>query len=253
MSNIQPKQFTIYIEMFRLIDRIGSTEKRDEFLGKLFDWYFKDEKPNLEPNSYEEDVWINITKPIISYKSKVLNGSKGGRPRKNKKTEVESEIKSEKESETITTSDVIVVVNNNTLNNKDKSISKEDNTNEDSNRDRVIGKEEEKETSPDSILDFVEKNYGRSLTPYEFEEVNNLVEVHSEPIVLKAYKVAFEQGHNKLSYIKGILKAWKDCGLDTLEKIEEDLKKGKKSASERRIDAIFARARAIRRERGEEE
>ena len=253
MSNIQPKQFTIYIEMSRLIDRIGSTEKRDEFLGKLFDWYFKDEKPNLEPNSYEEDVWINITKPIISYKSKVLNGSKGGRPRKNKKTEVESEIKSEKESETITTSDVIVVVNNNTLNNKDNSISKEDNTNEDSNRDRVIGKEEEKETSPDSILDFVEKNYGRSLTPYEFEEVNNLVEVHSEPIVLKAYKVAFEQGHNKLSYIKGILKAWKDCGLDTLEKIEEDLKKGKKSASERRIDAIFARARAIRKERGEDE
>lgn len=240
----QPKQFTIYIEMFRLIDRINDTEKRDEFLGKLFDWYFKDKKPNLEPNSYEEDVWINITKPIISYKSKVVNGSKGGRPRKNKKTEVESEIKSEKESETITTSDVIVVVNNNTLNNKNNSISKESNTNEDSNRDRVIGEEEEKETSLDSILDFVEKNYGRSLTPYEFEEVNNLVESHSEPIVLKAYKVAFEQGHNKLSYIKGILSTWKDCGLDTLEKIEEDLKKGKRSASERKLDAVFARARA---------
>lgn len=240
----QPKQFTIYIEMFRLIDRINDTEKRDEFLGKLFDWYFKDKKPNLEPNSYEEDVWINITKPIISYKSKVVNGSKGGRPRKNKKTEVESEIKSEKESETITTSDVIVVVNNNTLNNKNNSISKESNTNEDSNRDRGVEKEEEKETSLDSILDFVEKNYGRSLTPYEFEEVNNLVESHSEPIVLKAYKVAFEQGHNKLSYIKGILSTWKDCGLDTLEKIEEDLKKGKRSASERKLDAVFARARA---------
>lgn len=240
----QPKQFTIYIEMFRLIDRINDTEKRDEFLGKLFDWYFKDKKPNLEPNSYEEDVWINITKPIISYKSKVVNGSKGGRPRKNKKTEVESEIKSEKESETITTSDVIVVVNNNTLNNKNNSISKESNANEDSNGDRGVEKEEEKETYPNSILDFVEKNYGRSLTPYEFEEVNNLVESHSEPIVLKAYKVAFEQGHNKLSYIKGILSTWKDCGLDTLEKIEEDLKKGKRSASERKLDAVFARARA---------
>lgn len=240
----QPKQFTIYIEMFRLIDRINDTEKRDEFLGKLFDWYFKDKKPNLEPSSYEEDVWINITKPIISYKSKVVNGSKGGRPRKNKKTEVESEIKSEKESETITTSDVIVVVNNNTLNNKNNSISKESINNEDSNRDRGVEEEEEKETYPNSILDFVEKNYGRSLTPYEFEEVNNLVESHSEPIILKAYKIAFEQGHNKLSYIKGILSTWKDCGLDTLEKIEEDLKKGKRSASERKLDAVFARARA---------
>ncbi|CCX36463.1 dnaD domain protein [Clostridium sp. CAG:1000] len=243
--NKQPKQFTIYIEMFRLIDRIENVEKRDEFLGKLFDWYFKDKKPNLEPNSYEEDVWINITKPIISYKSKVVNGSKGGRPRRNKKTEVESEIKSENESETITTSDVIVVVNNNTLNkNKKNIISKESNTNEDSNRDRVAGKEEEKETFPNSILDFVEKNYGRSLTPYEFEEVSNLVETYSEPIILKAYKIAFEQGHNKLSYIKGILSTWKDCGLDTLEKIEEDLKKGKRSASERKLDAVFARARA---------
>lgn len=243
--NKQPKQFTIYIEMFRLIDRIENVEKRDEFLGKLFDWYFKDKKPNLEPNSYEEDVWINIAKPIISYKSKVVNGSKGGRPRRNKKTEVESEIKSEKESETITTSDVIVVVNNNnTLKNKNNIISKESINNEDSNRDRVIGEEKEKETSLGSILDFVEKNYGRSLTPYEFEEVNNLVNTHAEPIVLKAYKIAFDQGHNKLSYIKGILKAWKDCGLDSLEKIEEDLKKGKRSASERKLDAVFARARA---------
>jgi DnaD/phage-associated family protein len=244
MKNNQPKQFTVYLEMFRLIDRIENTEKRDKFLGKLFDWYFKEKEPNLKPNSYEEDVWINITKPIKSYKSKVVNGSKGGRPRKNKKTEIESKIKTENESETITTSDVVVVVNNNTLNNKNNSISKDSNTNEDSNRDRVIGEEKEKETFPNSIIDFVEKNYGRSLTPYEFEEVNNLVNTHTEPIVLKAYKVAFEQGHNKLSYIKGILSTWKDCGLDTLEKIEEDLKKGKRSASERKLDVVFARARA---------
>ncbi len=236
----QPKQFTIYIEMFRLIDRIEKIERRDKLLGQFCDYYFKDKEPNLEPNSFEEDIWLNLTRVVDKYKSKVINGSKGGRPRKNKKTE----IKSEKESETITTSDVIVVVNNNTLNNKNNSISKESNTNEDSNRDRVIGEEEEKETFPSSIINFVEKNYGRSLTPYEFEEVNSLVETHSEPIVLKAYKVAFEQGHNKLSYIKGILSTWKDCGLDTLEKIEEDLKKGKRSASERKLDAVFARARA---------
>ncbi len=244
MKDNQPRQFTVYLEMFRLIDRIENTEKRDKFLGQFFDYYFKNEKPNLEPNSFEEDIWLNLTKPIDKYKSKVVNGSKGGRPRKNKETEIESKIKTENESETITTSDVVVVVNNNTLNNKNNSISKDSNTNEDSNRDRVIGEEEEKETSLGSILNFVEKNYGRGLTPYEFEEVNSLVKTHSESIVLKAYKVAFEQGHNKLSYIKGILKTWKDCELDTLEKIENDLKKGKKSASERKLDAVFARARA---------
>ena len=244
MNNNQPKQFTIYIEMFRLIDRIENIERRDKLLGQFCDYYFKNKKPNLEPNSFEEDIWLNLTRVVDKYKSKVVNGSKGGRPRKNKKTEIKTKIKTENESETITTSDVVVVVNNNTLNNKNNSISKEEDSNKD--RDRIVRKEEEeeKETSLGSILDFVEKNYGRSLTPYEFEEVNSLVNTHTEPIVLKAYKVAFEQGHNKLSYIKGILKGWKDCGLDTLEKIENDLKKGKKSASERKLDAVFARARA---------
>ena len=229
-----PKQMTIYLEIFRLINTIEPKEKRNDFLGKLVDWYFKEEKPNFEPNSYEEIIWENVLKPINKYKSCVTNGCKGGRPRRNKKTETKSEIKTESESETITTSDVIVVVNNNTLNNEEK-ISKED-----SNRDRAIGEEEEKETFPDSIFDFVEKNYGRTLTPYEFEEVNDLVKAHTEPVVLKAYKIAFEQSVNKLSYIKGILKTWKDCGLDTLEKIEDDMKKGKKSASERKLQKIFA-------------
>lgn len=98
------KSFTLYSEIFRLIDTIQPIEKRDYFLGQLLDFYFKDKKPNFKENSVEEIIWQNISKPIISYKSKVLNGSKGGRP---KKTETETEIKSESK----TTSDVYVNVN----------------------------------------------------------------------------------------------------------------------------------------------
>lgn len=233
MSDVQPKQLTIFLEMFRLIDRIENIENRDKFLGEIFDWYFKNKEPDLKPNSYEEDVWINITKPIKSYKSKVVNGSKGGRPRKNKKSEIKSETKSEMESETKTTSDVIVVVNNNKNNNiedKDKSMRE--------------GEETTSHKVPDSIITFVESNYGRSLTPYEFEEVIMLVKENSETIVLKAYQVAFEQSKNSLSYIKGILSVWKDNNLDSLEKIENNLKSGiKKSASERKMEDVFSRAR----------
>lgn len=104
--------FTLYNEIFRLIDTIQPKEKRNEFLGKILDFYFKDEKPNFNLNSYEEIIWLNISKPIISYKSKVLNGSKGGRP---KKTEIKTKNKSERESESETTSDVYVHVNNNVI------------------------------------------------------------------------------------------------------------------------------------------
>lgn len=109
--------FTLYNEIFRLIDTIQPKEKRNEFIGKILDFYFKDEKPNFNLNSFEEVIWLNISKPIISYKSKMLNGSKGGRP---KKTESKTEIKSEIESESKTTSDVFVHVNvyDNILENK---------------------------------------------------------------------------------------------------------------------------------------
>lgn len=107
------KSFTLYNEIFRLIDTIQPTSKRDEFLGILIDFYFKDKKPNFKPNSYEETIWINISKPIIAYKSKVVNGSKGGRPKK-------TENKSKNKSESKTTSDVNVNVNVNVKNNKFK-------------------------------------------------------------------------------------------------------------------------------------
>lgn len=259
MEDNTVKSFSFYKEYYELIT-ILSKKERAELLLAIAEYMFEGKEPKL--NDTQTKIFINLKRPLLKSCSKSRNGSMS------KKIDNEIETKQNQNEIKIETNEnqneikmkskqnqnnnekkshqdvnVNVVVNNNTLNNKDNSISKEDNTNEDSNRDRVIGKEKEKETSLDSILDFVEKNYGRSLTPYEFEEVNNLVGVHTEPIVLKAYKIAFEQGNNKLSYIKGILKTWKDCGLDSLEKIEEDLKKGKKSVSERKLDAIFTRAR----------
>jgi len=113
------KSFTIYYEMIRLIRRIEPIEKRDKFIGQIIDFYFFDKKPNLEPDSYEEDIWENISKPIISYKSKVINGQKGGRPKKEKETENETEneteiiteSKTENESKTKSESETTTVVN----------------------------------------------------------------------------------------------------------------------------------------------
>ena len=248
-NNSEVQSFSIYKEYYDLITLL-SKQERAELLLAISEYMFEDAEPELNDNQMK--IFNNLKRPLDKSKNKSKNGTKQKQNEnklKSNQKQNENKLKSKQnqnENKTKTHQDVNVnvVVNNNTLKNKNNIISKESINNEDSNRDRVIGEEEEKETSLGSILDFVEKNYGRSLTPYEFEEVNNLVNTYTEPIVLKAYKVAFDQGHNKLSYIKGILKAWKDCGLDTLEKIEEDLRKGKRSASERKLDAVFARARA---------
>lgn len=264
-NNSEVQSFSIYKEYYDLITLL-SKQERAELLLAISEYMFEDVEPELNDNQMK--IFSNLKRPLDKSKNKSKNSAKQNQNENKSKTnqkqnenktktnqnQNENKIKSnqkQNENKTKTHQDVNVnvVVNNNTLKNKNNIISKESINNEDSNRDRVIG--EEKETFPNSIIDFVEKNYGRSITPYEFEEIKHLVEVHSEPIVLKAYKIAFDQGHNKLSYIKGILGAWKDCALDTLEKIEEDLKKGKRSASERKLDAVFARARARMSEENE--
>lgn len=258
-NNSEVQSFSIYKEYYDLITLL-SKQERAELLLAISEYMFEDAEPELNDNQMK--IFSNLKRPLDKSKNKSKNSksktNQNQNENKTKSNQKQNENKSktnqkQNENKTKTHQDVNVnvVVNNNTLKNKNNIISKESINNEDSNRDRVIGEEKEKETFPNSIIDFVEKNYGRSITPYEFEEIKHLVEVHSESIVLKAYKVAFDQGHNKLSYIKGILKAWKDCGLDSLEKIEEDLKKGKRSASERKLDAVFARARARMSEENE--
>lgn len=237
-NNSEVQSFSIYKEYYDLITLL-SKQERAELLLAISEYMFEDVEPELNDNQMK--IFSNLKRPLDKSKNKSKNSTKQNQNENKSKT---NQKQNENKTKTHQDVNVNVVVNNNTLKNKNNIISKKSINNEDSNRDRVIGEEKEKETFPNSIIDFVEKNYGRSITPYEFEEIKHLVEVHSESIVLKAYKVAFDQGHNKLSYIKGILKAWKDCGLDSLEKIEEDLRKGKRSASERKLDAVFARARA---------
>lgn len=101
------KSFTIFREIFMLIDTIKPKKKRDDFFGKLCDFYFKDIEPIFEKNSYEEIVWENISKPVKKYKTNALNGAKGGRPKTKTKTENKTKTLTENES----TSDVIVNVN----------------------------------------------------------------------------------------------------------------------------------------------
>ena len=184
------KSFVIYNEIFRLIDTIKPVEKRDEFLGKLMDFYFKDEEPKFNLNSYEEIVWENISKPIKSYKSKVINGSKGGRP---KKTETKTEIKSKNESESETTSDVFVsnYVNNYVVNGDVNNL---------------------------NIYEYIETNFGRTLNPIEYEEISKW---EDNELTRYAIKTAVLNNAYSIKYIIAILGNWKAKNLKTVAEVQK--------------------------------
>ena len=177
------KSFVIYNEIFRLIDTITPVTKRDEFLGILMDFYFKDKKPNFEPNSYEEIIWENISKPIKSYKSKVANGLRGGRP---KKTENETESKSESESKTQSESKTTTVVN-------------------------VYV----------NVYVYIENNFNITISGTNYENIADWLKIYDEEIIKYAVDLCVAKGKRTMNYLFGILKNWKSCDYKTLNDIKE--------------------------------
>ena len=200
------KSFTLYREIYMLIDTIKPITKRDEFLGMIIDFYFKDKKPKLKPNSYEETIWENIEKPINKYKSKCLNGSKGGRPKKTEnKTKKKSEIESKTNNESKTTTDVIV---SNYDNNYVVNVNVNNNLN---------------------IYEYIEANFGRTLSPIEYEEISTW---EDNELTRYAIREAILNGVYSIKYIVAILQNWKHKNINTIAEAKKNSKQHKETIPE---------------------
>lgn len=83
----------------------------------------------------------------------------------------------------------------------------------------VIDKEEEKTTS---IYDIFEKEFGRTISPMEYEIIGAWIEngIDEETIVL-ALKEATYNGVSNLRYIDKILSEWVKKGIKTAEDVEK--------------------------------
>lgn len=93
---------------------------------------------------------------------------------------------------------------------------------------------EEKEEEPEStIYDVFEKEFGRTLSPMEYEIINTWKDNNlSEELIILALKEAVYNGVNNLRYIDRILNEWQKKGI----KNEEDLQKDKEIYAKKRID-----------------
>lgn len=83
-------------------------------------------------------------------------------------------------------------------------------------------------TNISNIFNYIEENYGRMLTPIEYEKINSWLLLFSEDIIKYAIEIAVNNGKKTISYLDGILKNWKGHNYQSLEEIKEnESKKGK--------------------------
>ena len=218
-SKNKVQSFSIYKEYYDLITLIPKQE-RAELLLAISEYMFEDKDPELNDNQMK--IFNNLKRPLDKSKNKSKNGTnKNQNENKSKSNENQNENKSksnenqnesktktnknQNENKTKTHQDVIVIVN-------------KDNKKE----DRVIGEEEkEEEITSDSIIQFIEKNFGRTVSGYEYEQIQLLIEKYSQEIVQYAFEKTLDAGKKSLNYTKGILSSWEEDSLETLEEIKE--------------------------------
>ena len=84
-------------------------------------------------------------------------------------------------------------------------------------------------SSSDEIINFIESNFGRTLSSYEFEKINCWLDEFDSDIVKHAIELSILNNKRTFAYIEGILKNWKSCGYKTLDDIttKEDKPKTK--------------------------
>ena len=84
-------------------------------------------------------------------------------------------------------------------------------------------------SSSDEIINFIENNFGRTLSSYEFEKINCWLNEFNSDIVKHAIELSILNNKRTFAYIEGILKNLKSCGYKTLDDItiKEDKPKTK--------------------------
>ena len=100
---------------------------------------------------------------------------------------------------------------------KENNISNINNTNNNNNNYNYIYN-----NSSDEIINFIENNFGRTLSSFEFEKINCWLNEFNFDIVKHAIELSILNNKRTFAYIEGILKNWKSCGYKTLNDIKNE-------------------------------
>lgn len=93
--------------------------------------------------------------------------------------------------------------------------------------------EEKEETNQKDLYDSFEKEFGRTLSPMEYEIINNWVEQKiSNELILAALKETVFNGVNNLRYVDKILYEWNKKGIKNASDIVKKEKKDEEDKKE---------------------
>lgn len=191
------------------------------------------------------EIVMELIKPQIeanTAKSKV--GSKGGRPRKKatfpdeetenleNRDDNDSKIENHRflQSETIgyekTKPNLKLNLNNNLNLNKNLNLN-------------LNASEEEEESAcaqsnDQTLFDVFETEFGRPMSPIEYDELRSLQEHHSDDLIKLALREAVKNGARSLRYIESILRNWRNANVRTVDEAVAQIEKFQNRKQEKR-------------------
>lgn len=77
-------------------------------------------------------------------------------------------------------------------------------------------------TTTTNIYSNIESNFGRTLSPMEYETIKSWLSSYEEEIINYAVRIAIMNNKKTFNYVNGILNNWKSCGYKTLQEIKDN-------------------------------
>lgn len=182
--------FSIYKEYYELITLLSEKEQQ-ELLLAITKYMFEDIEPTL--NSKQTKIFNNLKRPLDKSKNKSKNRTKTKSNQnqneiKSKSNENQNQIKAE------THQDVPVTVNVNV------------------------------DVSNSNSYSYCEEQFGRVLSPVEYELISKWREWFTDDIINYAIDKTIRNGARALSYTEAIINSWHDKGFKTLRECELEKK-----------------------------
>ena len=191
--------FTFYKSYFESLVSLPE-EDQAKLLRAIVYYVFKDENPELD--GILSALWILMKPNLDTSKSRSLNPQN-----KNKTKQKQKQNKKETKKKQTQNNDLI---------DKDKDKEKEE------DKDKDIEIDKELETEGRYIYTTAEKNFGRTLSPMEFEKINMWLEDYPEEVIEYAIRKSVLANKRNFSYVNGILRSWKTNGYKTLQEIKDN-------------------------------
>lgn len=178
------KSFTVYEEYYDLMTLLPRKD-RAELALSIMEYMFENTIPNLNKDQFK--VFNNLKRPLDKSKSKSNNSSKTNQNENETKTKLnqnENEIKTKRHTHQDV--NVNVNVNGNNINN---------------------------------LFSYIEENFGRTLNPIEYEEINSW---NDNELTRYAIKKAVLKGACNIQYISSTLFNWKKNNIQTVQQAQAD-------------------------------